>query len=94
MLIHGDIDVFRATQMTQDKSRSEENGTVLFEDGNAVLDHLGGSHRASREAVVRCVPPLGKDSPFPARRASRFFMPSGATTSRLAESITITMKEH
>ena len=88
MFLHGDIDVFRATQMIQDKARSEENGTVLFEGCNAGLDYLGGSLRASREAVVRCVPPLGKDSPFPARRASR------PTASRLAEPIYITMKEH
>ena len=88
MLLYGVSDVFRATQMTQDKARSEETGTALFEGCNAGLDHLGGSLRASREAVVRCVPPLGKDSPFPPRRVSR------TTASQLAEPITITMKEH
>ncbi|MDX2415832.1 MAG: hypothetical protein QNK19_00005, partial [Xanthomonadales bacterium] len=52
---------------------------VLFKGCNAVLGHLGNSLRASREAVVRGVTPLGKDQPLPARRAVR------ATTSRLAE---------
>jgi len=34
---------------------------VLFKGCNAVLGHLGNSLRASREAVVRGVTPLGKD---------------------------------
>ncbi len=34
---------------------------VLFKGCNAVLGHLDSSLRASREAVVRCVAPLGKD---------------------------------
>ena len=34
---------------------------VLCKGCNAVLGHLGSSLRASREAVVRCVTPLGKD---------------------------------
>jgi hypothetical protein len=74
--------------MIQDKAQSEENGTVLFEGCNAVLDHLGGSLRASREIVARCVPPLGKDMPFPARRALR------STISRLAESTKINLEEY
>ena len=36
---------------------------VLFKGCNAVLDHPGGSLRASRAAVVRGVAPLGKDAP-------------------------------
>ncbi|MEE8339505.1 MAG: hypothetical protein V3R56_05130 [Xanthomonadales bacterium] len=52
-----------------------------------VLDHLLSSLRASREAVVRGVTPLGKDMPLPARRALR------PTTSRLAEHGNITLKE-
>ncbi len=74
--------------MIQDKAQSDENGRVLFEGGNAVLDYLGGSLRASREAVVRCVPPLGKGLPFPSRRALR------STASRLAEPINMPMQEH
>ncbi|MEE8221278.1 MAG: hypothetical protein V3R21_05920, partial [Woeseiaceae bacterium] len=50
---------------------------VLYKDCNAVLEHLGSSLRASRAAVVRGVAPLGKDAPLPARRAWRFYMPSG-----------------
>ena len=88
MLLRGDINVFRATQMIQDKAQSEENGRVLFKDCNAVLGHLGGSLRANREAVVRCVAPLGKGAPFPSRRASR------STASRLAEFIDIALQEH
>jgi len=53
-----------------------------------VLDHLGNSLRASREAVVRGVAPLGKDMPLPARRAWR------PTASRLAEPINITLLDH
>ena len=71
--------------MIQDKAQSAENGRVLVNDCNAVLDHMGDSLRASREAVVRGVALLGKGAPLPARRALRFFMPSGATASRPAE---------
>ena len=74
--------------MIQDKAQTEENGRVLFKGCNAVLDHLGGSLRASREAVVRLVAPLGKGMPFPARRASR------PTASRLAELINTTLSDH
>ena len=71
--------------MIQDKAQSAGNGRVLFKGCNAVLDHLACSLRASREAVVRGVAPLGKDAPLPARRALR------PTASRLAESINITL---
>jgi len=37
---------------------------VLCKGCNAVLDHPGGSLRASREALVRGVAPLGKDAPL------------------------------
>ncbi len=37
---------------------------VLYKGCNAVLDHPGDSLRASREAVVRGVAPLGKDAPL------------------------------
>jgi len=83
---------------------------VLFKGCNAVLGHPGGSLRASREAAVRGVAPLGKDSPCrdravcrangngenhdPARRALRFLMPSGATASQLAEPINTTLTEY
>ncbi len=71
--------------MVQDKAQSAENGRILFKDCNAVLDHPGGSLRADREVVVRRVAPLGKDLPFPARRASR------PTASRSAETVTIAL---
>ena len=74
--------------MIQDKAQSAENGRVLFKGCNAVLGNLGGSLRASREAVVRFVAPLGKGMPFPARRASR------PTALRLAERIIITLTEY
>jgi len=85
---HVSIDGFRASQMIQDKAQSAENGRVLFKGCNAVLDHLACSLRASREAVVRGVTPLGKDTPLPARRALR------PTASRLAESINTHMLNH
>ena len=84
MLLLGNIDVFRVNQMTQDKAQLENNGQVLVEDCNAVLGHLVNSLRASREALVRCVTPLEKDRPFPARRALR------TNASRPAEHINIT----
>ena len=62
--------MFRATQIIQDKAQSAGNGHVLFKGCNAVLDYLGSSLRASREALARGVAPLGKDGPFPARCAS------------------------
>ncbi|MFQ6004620.1 MAG: hypothetical protein ACE5OQ_03875 [Woeseia sp.] len=74
--------------MIQDQAQSTENGRVFFKDCNAVLDRLGGSLRASREVVIRFVAPLGKGPPFPARRALR------PTTSRVAESVYVTMKEY
>ena len=74
--------------MIQDKAQSEENGRVLFKDCNAELDHLGGSLRASREAVICGVAPLRKDMPFPATRALQ------PTASRLAEPINITLQEY
>jgi uncharacterized integral membrane protein len=52
------------------------------------LDNLLSSLRASREAVVRGVTPLGKDQPLPARRALR------PTTSRPAELGNFTRKEY
>jgi len=73
--------------MIQDKAQSAGNGMYLCKDCNAVLDHLGSSLRASREAVVRGVAPPGKDAPLPARRAWR------STASRLAEPINITVTE-
>ncbi len=74
--------------MKQDKAQPAENGQVLFKGCNAVLVHLGGSLRASREAVVRGVAPLGKGMPFPARRALR------SIASQLAESTNIVLKEY
>jgi len=65
--------------MFQDKAQTAENG---------VLGHLGASLRASWEAVVRGVTPLGKDMPLPARRALR------PTASQLAEPAVITLKEY
>ena len=47
--------------MIQDKAQSAGNGMALFKDCNAVLDHLGSSRRASREAIARRVVPLDKD---------------------------------
>ncbi len=74
--------------MIQDKTQTADNGLVLVKGCNAVLDHLLSSHRASREAVVRGVTPLGKDQPLPARRVVRL------TTSQLAEHGNIALKEY
>jgi hypothetical protein len=61
---------------------------VLFKGCNAGLDRPGDSLRASREAVVRDVAPLGKDAPLPARRALR------PTASQLAEPVNATLAEY
>ena len=63
--------------MIQDKAQSAVNGVVLYEGCNAVLDHPGGSLRASREAVVRGVAPLGKDTPLTFETRLAVVMPSG-----------------
>ncbi len=47
--------------MFQDKAQTAKNGPVLLKGCNTVLGHLGASLRASWEAVVRGVTPLGKD---------------------------------
>ncbi len=57
--------------MFQDKAQTAMNGPVLHKGCNTVLGHLGASHRASWEAVVRGVTPLGKDQQLPARWALR-----------------------
>jgi len=90
----GDIDGLRARQMIQDKAQPAGNGRVLFKGCNADVDHLARSLRASREAVVRGVAPLGKDAPLPARHALRLLCPVGATASQLAELINITLLDH
>jgi NAD(P)-dependent dehydrogenase (short-subunit alcohol dehydrogenase family) len=52
---------------------------ALFKERNAAMAAEARSLRASQEAVIRCVMPLGKGSPLPARQALRL------TTSCLAE---------
>ncbi len=74
--------------MFQDKAQTAKNGPVLLKGCNTVLGHLGTSLRASWEAVVRGVTPLGKDMPLPARRVLR------PTTSQLAELVIITLTEY
>ena len=66
--------------MIQDKAQFAVNGYSLNKDCNAELSHLWASLRARREAVICAVAPLGKDQPFPARRALQL------TASRHAES--------
>jgi len=84
----GSIDGFRASQVIQDKAQSAGNGRVLFKGCNAVLDHLGSSLRANREAVVRRVAPIGKGAPLLVKRALR------PTASQLAEPINTTLLDH
>ena len=67
--------------MIQDKAQFAVNGYSLNKDCNAVLSHLWVSLRARREAIICGVAPLGKDRPFPARRALQL------TASRHAESV-------
>ena len=66
--------------MIQDKAQFVVKGHSLNKDCNTVLSHLWTSLRARREAVICGVAPLGKDQPFPARRALQL------TASRHAES--------
>ena len=56
--------------------------------GDAILEHQGSSLRAGREAAVRCVALLGKDTPFPAKHALR------STASRPAEPYNIRVTLH
>ena len=55
--------------MTQDKAQSAVNGCAIHKGCNAGLSHLWASLRARREAIICGVASLGKDMPFPARRA-------------------------
>ena len=88
MLTQGAINMFRVNQIIQDKAQVENNGSVLVETCNAVLDDLVCSPRANREAVVCGVAPFGKDQPFPARRALH------STASRFAEPANSALREH
>jgi hypothetical protein len=45
---------------------------VLFKNCNTVLERLGSSLRAGREAVARGVTPLGKGEPLPAKACLAF----------------------
>jgi hypothetical protein len=78
-----DIDMFRVKQLNPRQGTVRRQWLVLVEGCNAVLGQLLNSLRASREASVRCVTSLGKDQPFPAKRALR------TNASRLAEHINI-----
>jgi len=74
--------------MTQDKAQSVVNGCSLNKDWNAGLGHLWASLRARREAVICGVAPVGKDTPFPARRALQL------TASRHADMYTLFVTPH
>ena len=73
--------------MIQDKAQFAVNGYSLNKKWNAVLSHLWASLRARGETVICSVTSLGKDQPFPARRASPQAPTLGALmASRHAES--------
>jgi len=55
--------------MIQDKAQFAVNGYSLNKGCNAGLSHLWVSLRARREAIICGVASLGKDMPFPAKRA-------------------------
>ena len=74
--------------MTQDKAQSVVNGCSLNKGCNAGLSHLWASLRARREAFICGVAPLGKDMPFPARRALQL------TASRHADVYTLFVTQH
>ena len=59
----------RAPQKIQVKAQPTVNGRPLNKGCNAGLSLLWDSLRTRREGIICCVAPLGKDQPFPARRA-------------------------
>jgi hypothetical protein len=59
------IDAFRAPLGCQCKARSAGNGPALSKDCNAAMAAKGRSLRASQEAAIRGVMPLGKDRAIP-----------------------------
>ena len=61
--------LLRAPQKIQVKAQLVVNGRSLNKGCNAGLSLLWGSLRAKREGIICGVTPLGKDMPFPARRA-------------------------
>ena len=75
VLRQGSFDEYRATQNVQDKAQFAGNGCSIDKGCNAVLNVLGGSLRASREAAIRGVTPLGDGATIPREArlaASRF----------------------
>ncbi len=78
----------RDPQMTQDKAQAAVNVCPINKECNAGLSHLWVSLRARREAVICGVAPLGKDMPFPARRALQL------TASRHADMYTLFVTPH
>jgi len=92
--LQGDIYGFRAIQMNQYCVAALEKELAILFGLRLVLLYLGGSLRASREAVVRGVAPLGKGMPFLASRALRFLCPLGATAARLTVPTNFTLQEY
>ena len=74
--------------MDEVKAQSAVNGCSLSQGCNAGLGHLGASLRARREAAICGVASLGKDMPFPARRALQL------TASRHADMCTVYATPH
>ena len=58
-------DPFRAFPRGQGQTRSAGNGPVLSKDRNAVMASWDRSQRASQEAAIHCVMPLGKRTTLP-----------------------------
>ena len=69
--------------MTQGKAQFAVNGCSLNKGCNAALGHLWASLWARREAVICGVASLGKDQPFPTRRALQLTASSHADTRHL-----------
>jgi hypothetical protein len=74
--------------MPQGKAQFAVNGYSIDKGCNAGLRHLWASLRARREAVICGVAPLGKDLPFPARRALQL------TASRRADMCHLNVTPH
>ena len=66
--------------MAQGKAQSALNGCSINKGCNTELSHLWVSLRARPEAIICDVAPLGKDQPFPARRALQLMASHRADT--------------
>ena len=61
--------MFSIPLMFRNKAQCATNGCSISKRCNAVAGHQGSALRVSLSALMDCVVPFGKGTPFPARHA-------------------------